>query len=301
MKDKLNKWALTLIAIFFILVSFSCINNKIDNSELIKGEKIVMTNNFSNIVEQIKPAVVMILAETNRSKLPFAGEEYIFANNKVFSKGTGFIVTEDGYILTANHVVKEAKDKIQVRVTKDNRFESYEARLISFNSDADVSLLKITGSGFSHVSFGDYGKFKEGMGIGFIGFPLKFDSPLTNNGIISGKVKFQYENTSNLVDIYTINAFVNKGNSGGPLFTADSGEVIGIINARMNVVSENQFIKYDPNNRATVKIGGIDPIALAVETYNANLRFIGDVTQVGIGYSTSIQYGKELLEAARRK
>jgi len=300
MNDKLNKWVPTLVAIFLILVSFLYINNKINNLELIKEEKIIMTNNFSNNVEQIKPAVVMILAETNRFELPFAGGEYILANNKVFSKGTGFIVAEDGYILTANHVVKEAKDKIKVRVIKDNRFELYEAKLISSNNAADITLLKIDGKGFPYVSFGDYDKFKEGMGIGFIGFPLNMNLPITNNGIISGKGKFQYEKDGSDIDIYTINAFANKGNSGGPVFSADTGEVIGIINARMNVVSENQFIKYDPNNRATVKIGGIDPIALAVETYNANLRFIGDVTQVGIGYSTSIQYGKELLDAVQK-
>ncbi len=259
-----------------------------------------MTNNFSNNVEQIKPAVVTILAETNRSELPFTGGEYILVNNKVFSKGTGFIVTEDGYILTANHVVNEAKDKIQIRVTKDNRFESYEARLISFNSDADIALLKINGSGFSHVSLGDYDKFKEGMGIGFIGFPLNVNLPITNNGIISGKGKFKYEKDGNDVDIYTINAFVNKGNSGGPVFSANTGEVIGIINARVSVVNDNQFLKLPPDYSPIMKIGGIDPIALSVETYNANLRFIGDVTQVGIGYSTSIQYGKELLDAAQK-
>ena len=79
-----------------------------------------MMNNFSQNVAKIKPAVVMILAETNKSQLPFTGGEYISMENKVFSKGTGFIVTNDGYILTANHVVKEAKDKIQVRTIEDN-------------------------------------------------------------------------------------------------------------------------------------------------------------------------------------
>ncbi len=300
MKDKLNKGLQILIAVFLILISFSCINNKTDNSELIKKEKNVMNNNFSNNVERIKPAVVMVLAETNRSELPFTGGEYFLMNDKVFSKGTGFIVTEDGYILTANHVVKEAEDKIQVRIAKDNRFESYEARLISSNNTADVALLKIDGKGFPYVSFGDYSKFKEGMGIGFIGFPLNMNLPITNNGIISGKGKFQYEKALNPVDIYTINAFVNKGNSGGPVFSADTGEVIGIINARPSIVDDSQFLKLPPNYSPIMKIGGIDPITLSVETYNANLRFIGDVTQVGIGYSTSIQYGKELLKAAQK-
>ncbi len=133
------------------------------------------------------------------------------------------------------------------------------------------------------------------MSIGFVGFPLIMELPLTNNGIISGKGTFKYEKNGDVVDIYTLNAFINQGNSGGPVFSADTGEVIGIINARMNVVNENQFIKYDGSG---VKISGIDPIALSVEAYNANLRFIGDVSQVGIGYSTSIEYGKVLLSQA---
>jgi len=58
-------------------------------------------------------------------------------------------------------------------------------------------------------------------------------------------------------------------------------------------------LKLPSNYSPTMTIDGVDPISLSVETYNTNLRFIGDVTQVGIGYSTSIEYGKELLEAAQ--
>ncbi|HUV03060.1 MAG TPA: serine protease [Desulfobacteria bacterium] len=258
-----------------------------------------MTNNFAGNVEQIKPAVVMILAETNRSEIPFTGGEYIMMSDKVFSKGTGFIVTEDGFILTANHVVREAKDKIQVRIMQDNKFKFYEAKLISENVDADVALLKIEGEKFPNTKLGEYNEFKEGMSIGFIGFPLTMNLPITNNGIISGIGKFQYEKDGEVVDIYTLNAFINQGNSGGPVFSADTGEVIGIINARMNVINENQFLKLPPDYSPIMRIGGIDPITLSVETYNSNLKFIGDVTQVGIGYSTSIEYGKELLKTAR--
>lgn len=297
MKEQTKRWMPLIIAIVLIIISFVYLNNKIDNLQLIKKEQIIMTNNFSENVEKIKPAVVMIIAETNRSQLPFTGGEYIAMENKVFSKGTGFIVTDDGYILTANHVVKEAKDKIQVRTIEGNQFKFYEAKLISSDNNADIALLKIDVKNCPHVNLGDYNKFKEGMGIGFIGFPLAMEIPLTNNGIISGKGKFQYEQNGNVVDIYTINAFVNQGNSGGPVFSAETGEVIGIINARMSVVNENQFIKYAGSG---VKISGIDPISLAVETYNSNLRLIGDVTQVGIGYSTSIEYGKSLLNSAKK-
>ena len=257
-----------------------------------------MTNSFSENVERIKPAVAMILAETNRSELPFTGGEYIAMQNKVFSKGTGFIVTEDGYILTANHVIRDAKDKIQVGIIQGENLQFYKAKLISTNNDSDVALLKIEGNKFPHAVLGEYDKFKEGMGIGFIGYPLDMNLPITNNGIISGKGTFQFGKNGEYVYIYMLNAFINPGNSGGPVFSADTGEIIGIINARMNVVDENQFLKLPSEYSPIMTLGGIDPIGLSVETYNANLRQIGDITQVGIGYSTSIEYGKELLEAA---
>src|SRR3989338_8012689 len=115
----------SIITIILIITSFAYLNHKINNLELIKKEQIIMTNNFSENVIQIKPAVVMIIAETTKTQLPFTGGEYISMENKVYSKGTGFIVTSDGYILTANHVVKEAKDKIQVRTIEGDQFKFY--------------------------------------------------------------------------------------------------------------------------------------------------------------------------------
>jgi S1-C subfamily serine protease len=296
MTEKFRSWIPTAITIILIGSLFIYFNYKIDNLETIKEEKVIMKNNFSKNVEKIKPAVVMILAETNRSELPFMGGEYIASQNKVFSKGTGFIVTENGYILTANHVVKEAKDKIQVY--QSGKLQPYEAKIISSNNDSDVALLKIEGNRLPHVVLGEYDKFAEGLDIGFIGFPLIMNSPITNKGIISGKGKFQFEENGEYIDIYTVDAFINQGNSGGPVFSADTGEVIGIINARYASVNENQFLKLPSNYSPVMTLGDGDPIRLSVETYNANLRLIGDVTQVGIGYTTSIEYGKGLLEEA---
>jgi serine protease Do len=152
MKEKISR-ASTLIIILLITSSFLYLNYKIYNLELFKQEKIIMTNSFSENVERIKPAVAMILAETNRSELPFTGGEYIAMQNKVFSKGTGFIVTEDGYILTANHVIRDAKDKIQVGIIQGENLQFYKAKLISTNNDSDVALLKIEGNKFGSSLF----------------------------------------------------------------------------------------------------------------------------------------------------
>jgi len=201
-----QNWTPILIIILVAIISLY-FNYKIDHLEPLRDEQIILANNFSENVEKIKPAVVMILAETNRSELPFTGGEYIPLQNKIFSKGTGFIVTEDGYILTANHIIREAKDKILAIINQ----KFYEAKLISFNNDADIALIKIDGNRFPHVVLGEYDKFNEGLDIGFIGFPLSMTIPLTTNGIISSKGRFQYNKDRELVDIYTINAFINQG------------------------------------------------------------------------------------------
>jgi S1-C subfamily serine protease len=292
MAEKFRTWIIAITAIILIGSLFIYLNYKIDNLEISKEEKIIIVNNFSKNVEKIKPAVVMIIGETNLSELPLVGGEYVINQNKVFSKGTGFIVSENGYILTANHVVRDAKNKILVYQNGN----PFEARIVSDNNDSDLALLKIEGNRFPHVTLGNYDKFAEGIDIGFIGFPLNMLSPITNKGIISGKGKIAVD-----IDGYTLDAFINQGNSGGPVFSADSGEIIGVINARYAILNENQFIKLPSNYSSVMKLGGVDPIRLSVDTYNSNLRFIGDVTQVGIGYATSIEYGKVLLKDAAKK
>jgi S1-C subfamily serine protease len=229
-----------LVVIILIGSMFIYLNYKMDNLEFIKEEKIIIKNNFSEYVEKIKPAVVMILAQTNHSEIPLVGGGYITAQNRVFSKGTGFIVTENGYVLTANHIVRDAKDGIQVFL--GDKLQSHDAKIISSNNDSDVALLKINGNGFPHAVLGEYDKFSEGMDIGFIGFPLNMNLPIVNKGIISGKGIFLLEKNGEYVDVYTVDAFMNQGNSGGPVFSADTGEIIGIINARYSTVDENHFL-----------------------------------------------------------
>ncbi len=171
----------------------------------------------------------------------------------------------------------------------------FKATFIDNNTDADVALIKIEGASFPYVEFGNPEEIRFGDKIGFIGFPLFYNFPITNEGIISSKIAYVYPGKQKPTATFTLNSFVNQGNSGGPVFTANGGKVIGIINARANVVNEDMFIKLPPAFSPTMTIGGVDPIGLSVETYNQNLRTIGDVTQVGIGFSSSAQYAKELI------
>ncbi|MBI2046867.1 serine protease [Candidatus Pacearchaeota archaeon] len=302
-KNKVKKFVPFIIVIFLIIASFLYLNNKINNLDLIKEERIVMTNNFAENVEKILPSIVLILVEVDLSEVDLVNGEYVTIGNKPNSKGTGFIVSENGYILTANHVVNKAKNKIVVRVIRNNKFEFHEAELVSSNEDADTALIKINLDNLPFLELGDYEKFKSGMDIGFIGFPLSFNLPLTHKGIISAKANTKLKEDGETINLFIVNAFVNKGNSGGPLFSADTGEVVGIINAKYNVIPQNLIL---PNlvmfPGVTLTMGGVDFNELT-QTVALNRQLIVDLfskgSSVGIGYSNSIQYGKELLEATR--
>ncbi len=99
---------------------------------------------------------------------------------------------------------------------------------------------------------------------------------------------------------FVINAIVNNGNSGGPLFLGKDGTVIGLVNARKGADVEKRKVKL-PDKRPKILLGGIDGLALSVEMYNKNLELIGEVSQFGIGYALSIQYAIKLLEEIEKQ
>lgn len=136
------------------------------------------------------------------------------------SLGSGFIISEDGLILTNAHVVDEA-DEIVVRLD-DNR--EFEAEVIGTDRDSDVGVLKIDAEDLPTVSLGDSDDLKVGQWVLAIGSPFGLEHTATQ-GIVSAL------NRSLPNDTYTAfiqtDVAVNPGNSGGPLFNGD-GEVIGI-------------------------------------------------------------------------
>ncbi len=133
--EKLNKNKILIILLVIIFLSFISyaiyLNNKVrdlENSTVFLNNKINDLDNkytieekngqldvkFSYSVEKILPSVVLIIAETPLQQLPFTGGEYISNNNKIYSKGTGFIVSQNGFIITADHVVNHASGDINV-------------------------------------------------------------------------------------------------------------------------------------------------------------------------------------------
>lgn len=141
----------------------------------------------------------------------------------VASMGSGFIISEDGYIVTNNHVVDGA-DKVTVTLT-DRR--EYEAEVIGKDARSDLALLKIDADDLSAVRWGDSEKLQVGEWVVAIGSPFGLDYS-ASAGIVSAMGRsIPNESRENYVPFIQTDVAINPGNSGGPLFNLD-GEVVGI-------------------------------------------------------------------------
>jgi len=136
------------------------------------------------------------------------------------SLGSGFIVSEDGYILTNRHVIRDA-DEIVVRLS-DRR--ELVAEVVGMDKRSDVALLKVDAENLPIVKIGDPGDLKVGSWVLAIGSPFGFDHSVTA-GIVSAKGRSLPD--ENYVPFIQTDVAINPGNSGGPLFNLD-GQVIGI-------------------------------------------------------------------------
>ncbi len=144
------------------------------------------------------------------------GEE--FFNSR--SLGSGFIISDDGYVITNHHVVKDA-DEIIVKLS-DRR--QLVAEMVGSDPRSDIALLKLEGENFPSVKLGDSDAVKVGQWVLAIGSPFGFDASVTA-GIVSAKGRSLP--SENYVPFIQTDVAINPGNSGGPLFDLD-GKVVGI-------------------------------------------------------------------------
>ena len=134
--------------------------------------------------------------------------------------GSGFIVSSDGYILTNEHVVKNA-DEVVVKLI-DKR--SFTAKVVGTDARTDVAVIKITANNLPVVKLGDPTKLRVGEAVAAIGSPFGFENSVTA-GIVSAKGRSLPSET--YVPFIQTDVPINPGNSGGPLFNM-KGEVVGI-------------------------------------------------------------------------
>lgn len=136
--------------------------------------------------------------------------------------GSGVILTEDGYIVTNNHVVADA-DELSVKLN-DNR--EFKARIIGNDATTDLALIKIEANGLTAIKVADSDKLKLGEWVLAIGNPFSLTSTVTA-GIVSAKARSLYAKQGSIESFIQTDAAINPGNSGGALVNAQ-GELVGI-------------------------------------------------------------------------
>ena len=194
--------------------------------------------NFADLVEDVSPAVVKIntiskgkapLQRNLEGQLPDIFRELLEQRNRpqterpARSMGSGFVISDDGYILTNHHVIDGA-DKIQVLFA--DRLE-YSAEIVGSDRRSDLALLKIEAEDLPTVEFADTDELRVGEWVLAIGSPFGLDYSVTA-GIVSAIGRsIPTEKGENYVPFIQTDVAINPGNSGGPLFNLD-GEVVGI-------------------------------------------------------------------------
>ena len=196
--------------------------------------------NFADLVEDVSPAVVKINTVINgrkpqgqqnlKGQLPEIFRELLEQRNRqqqpprdARSMGSGFVISEDGYILTNHHVVDQATE-IQV-LFADRR--EYTATIVGSDRRSDLALLKIDATDLPTLSFAEADELRAGDWVLAIGSPFGLDYSVTA-GIVSAIGRsIPTEKGENYVPFIQTDVAINPGNSGGPLFNLD-GEVVGI-------------------------------------------------------------------------
>lgn len=190
--------------------------------------------NFAQITRDFGPAVVNISVSGTRKVSADDGDPFAQFFGQIpgsrgraparevpmRGEGSGFIVSNDGIILTNAHVVQDAKE-VTVKMT-DRR--EYKAKVLGADPQTDVAVLKIDAKNLPVVKVGDVNQLQVGEWVLAIGSPYGLENTATA-GIVSAKGRSLPDDTS--VPFIQTDVAVNPGNSGGPLFN-DRGEVVGI-------------------------------------------------------------------------
>ncbi len=145
------------------------------------------------------------------------------------ASGSGVIISEDGYIVTNNHVIDGADD---ITVTLSNR-RSFKAKMVGLDASSDLAILKIDAKGLPFMLYGNSDEVKIGQWVLAVGYPLNLETTVTA-GIVSAKGRTleinRRKSESPIESFIQTDAAVNPGNSGGPLVNTE-GKLIGINSA----------------------------------------------------------------------
>lgn len=147
--------------------------------------------------------------------------------------GTGFVITADGYIMTNYHVIESAqKSGYKIRVLFKDK-SSCEAKIVGFDEDNDVAVLKIDAADLTPATIGNSDDIAVGDSVFAIGNPLgELDFSMTSGRVSALDRSITTDRNSAAINMFQFDAAINSGNSGGPVYN-ENGEVIGIATAKV--------------------------------------------------------------------
>lgn len=272
---------------------------------------------------KILPSIVGIKVEYNvNSLLSMFGKQT--QTSTATASGSGIIISDDGYILTNNHIVAtsasesyyEISEATKVTVTLFNDETEYEAKIVGKDEQTDLAVIKIEKTGLSKAEFADSDNIKVGEFAMAVGNPLGLQSSITC-GVISAVNREVTDSDGKKFTLIQTDAAINSGNSGGALVN-NEGKVIGIntlklsgtgiegmgfaipINSTTDITS--QLIQYSKVKRPYIGITGMD---LDEKTAKANNLVVGiyvkSVEDFSAGQKAGIKPGDVIIEADGKK
>lgn len=254
---------------------------------------------FISAAQKGRPAVVFIRAVQNTSKTKMIGE------NLGGSTGSGVIISDDGYIVTNNHVV-EGASTIEVMLN-DNR--EYSAKLVGADPTTDLAILKVDMADLPFLTFGDSDSVMIGEWVVAIGNPFRLQSTVTA-GIVSAKARnINVLEQQGIESFIQTDAAVNPGNSGGALVNT-AGDLIGINTAIMTYSGRYEGFSFAiPSNLAKkviydiIEFGAVQRGWLGVAIINVDNQKADDLGLKVVGgvYLDRVNKGEAASQAGLKK
>ncbi len=272
---------------------------------------------------KILPSIVGIKVEYNvNSLISMFGRQT--QTQTATASGSGIIISEDGYILTNNHIVStsssesyyEVSDATKVTVTLFNDETEYEAKIIGKDEETDLAVIKIEKTGLAKAEFADSDNIKVGEFAMAVGNPLGMQSSITC-GVISAVNREVTDSDGKTFTLIQTDAAINSGNSGGALVNSE-GKVIGIntlklsgtgiegmgfaipINSTTDITS--QLIQYSKVKRPYIGITGMDLDEETAKTYNLVVgAYVKSVDDFSAAEKAGIKIGDVIIEADGKK
>ncbi len=268
-------------------------NNLLSSSSIEEGSSQINTQQISlldysntavGVAQKVLPSIVGINVSYSVSS-PFYG-----AQGTAEAQGSGVIISDNGYILTNNHVINSSSsssfyslgEASKITVTLYNDDTEYEAQIVGTDEQTDLAVIKIDKDGLTAAELGDSDSVQVGEFCMAIGNPLGLGITVTD-GIVSAVNREVTDSDNNTYEAIQTNAAINAGNSGGALVNSQ-GQVIGIntlkvsgedvegvgfaipINSTKDIT--DQLIQYNKVKRPYLGIGGIDVTEDMAKQYN---------------------------------